>query len=410
MRITDLRIPSRRPHRGVRGPSRAGAGVVLAAVLLTTAVLPDPPAAATGGGPVQLTLPAPTGAHPVGTVALHLVDRTRHDPWITPGAVRELMVSLWYPARNTRNHPRAGWLPPAAAAHFAARNALPPGAFRLPDTHGLEGAPVDRRAGRLPVILFSPGSYAARSSNTVVVEELASRGYLVVTIDHTHDAEQVEFPGGRVETNTMPRETPGADQVAVRAADVRFVLDQLTLLNAGRNPDAGHRRLPTGLCGALDLGRVGMFGSSMGGATTATTMLTDRRIRAGLSLDGPVFGDVVTAGLDRPFLLMDATVWAKFPGLTTFWSHLRGWRLNLRLSDAGHLSYSDFAVLIPQIARVKPVPAPVLAEIGAIAPARAVAVQRAYPVAFFDLHLRHRGRLLGGPSPLFPEVTVTGRR
>ncbi|MET7339446.1 hypothetical protein [Nonomuraea sp. NPDC005650] len=33
----------------------------------------------------------------------------------------------------------------------------------------------------------------------------------------------------------------------------------------------------------------------------------DPRIKAGLSLDGPVAGPVVTAGLDRPYLLMEAT-------------------------------------------------------------------------------------------------------
>jgi hypothetical protein len=32
-------------------------------------------------------------------------------------------------------------------------------------------------------------------------------------------------------------------------------------------------------------------------------------------------------------------------------------------------------------------------------------MQRAYPLAFFDLHLRHRGHLLDVPSPRFPEVT-----
>ena len=37
-------------------------------------------------------------------------------------------------------------------------------------------------------------------------------------------------------------------------------------------------------------------------------------------------------------------------------------------------------------------------------PTRAVRVQQAYPLAFFDLHLRRRGHLLDGPSPAFPEV------
>jgi hypothetical protein len=43
--------------------------------------------------------------------------------------------------------------------------------------------------------------------------------------------------------------------------------------------------------------------------------------------------------------------------------------------------------------------------IGTLDPARAVRIQQAYPLAFFDQHLRHRIRhLLDGPSPAFPEV------
>ena len=43
--------------------------------------------------------------------------------------------------------------------------------------------------------------------------------------------------------------------------------------------------------------------------------------------------------------------------------------------------------------------------VGTLPPARAVRIQQAYPLAFFDRHLRHRGeRLLDGPSPAFPEV------
>ncbi|CAM5587215.1 Lipase OS=Streptomyces glaucescens OX=1907 GN=SGLAU_26310 PE=4 SV=1 [Streptomyces glaucescens] len=59
-------------------------------------------------------LPGPTGRHPVGTTELHLVDRDRPDPWIT-GQDRELMVSVWYPARTTSGHPREPYLRPGVA-------------------------------------------------------------------------------------------------------------------------------------------------------------------------------------------------------------------------------------------------------------------------------------------------------
>jgi hypothetical protein len=85
---------------------------------------------------------------------------------------------------------------------------------------------------------------------------------VVVTIDHTYDAGQVQFPDGRVEVPALPPLTPEVltRAVAVRAVDVRFVLDQLTALNAGRNPDAEHPGFRSswshaGLDSGLELGK-----------------------------------------------------------------------------------------------------------------------------------------------------------
>jgi hypothetical protein len=58
------------------------------------------------------TLPPPTGNLHMGVVPLHLVDRSRPDPWVSSQPVRELMVSVWYPARRTHAQPG---LPVAAA-------------------------------------------------------------------------------------------------------------------------------------------------------------------------------------------------------------------------------------------------------------------------------------------------------
>jgi hypothetical protein len=60
--------------------------------------------------------------------------------------LRELEVEVWYPAAGTRGFPSTPYLAPLAAAHFLARNNLPP-RTTLPQTTGHAGAPVDRRDG-----------------------------------------------------------------------------------------------------------------------------------------------------------------------------------------------------------------------------------------------------------------------
>ncbi|MDH6214323.1 dienelactone hydrolase [Streptomyces pseudovenezuelae] len=367
---------------------------------------------------MRLTLPVPTGPRRLGTISLHLIDHARRDPWTSPSVPRELMISMWYPTSHTRGYRHAPWLPPMATELYRQQVGrelrTPLDDVDFPVTHARQGAPMEARPHGHPVVLFSPGYGALRETCTALVEDLASHGYVVVTIDHTYEATIVEFPGGRLELSRQPAEPTDDDigtALRVRQDDTRFVLNELALLNAGRNPDSEHRRLPHSLRGSLDLSRVGMFGHSLGGDTAAETMAQDRRILAGVDLDGSINGTVAATGLDRPFLLMSNATHGRHndPSWAEFWSHLRGWRLGLRLRRSGHQTYTDLSPLAQRLEKALPLPPEVVAAlttaIGTINADRAVAAERAYLRAFFDLHLRDRDdHLLSGASPRYPEI------
>lgn len=368
-------------NRGISRRRLIGAAVAVGAGLPVVGLTP---AARAASGPVRLHLPGPTGPYPVGMVS-----------WRVAGAPRgrELMASVWYPAIEAGGHPRAAWMPPAVLRAYLASAGFAPDAAVTPVTAGHLGAPVRRAGGRLPVVLFSHGAHDHRSDTTIVVQELASHGYLVVTVDHTDDA-FTEFPGG-------PVLTPVTDPVLLPpdfAADIRYVLDRV----------ADGRSLPAGLRDAPDPGRVGVFGWSKGATAIALAMIGDRRIRAGLSLDGPMQTQPpITAVLERPFMLMTADFTrAAEPSVADFWAHLHGWRLNIQATGAIHSSYCDLQVLFPQLAAALGLSDEELRSwIGTLDPMRALRIQQAYPLAFFDRHLRgRRSRLLDGPSAAFPEV------
>ena len=398
---------SKRRPRSIVVCGLAGLVALVAALAITVGPLTRAQATE-ANAPVQLTLPEPTGPHRIGTVSLHLIDHTRTDPFVPDQRTREIMVQLWYPAARTAGYPTAPWLSPGAVPHFEASNGLPPGAVRLPRTHGHVGAPV--LPGRDPVLVYSPSFGGDRGFATAQVEDLASYGYIVVTVDHTHDASEVEFPDGRVETATIADadDTQLAEAVAVRAADVRFVLDALATIAAGGNPDAEHHRLPHGLAGALDLRRVGVFGHSLGGAAAAAAIRTDPRIRAGVNMDGTLFGPDGVAGSDRPFLLLssDHPTIPEDPTWDELFANQQGPILELRLVGSAHLSFNDGQLLYPQVAGVLGLgPDDLVALVGSINPQRSTAVQRRYLRAFFDHYVRHRREpLLAGPSPRFPEI------
>jgi predicted dienelactone hydrolase len=356
--------------------------VVGAAVLVAAPV----GASAEANAKVTFTLPAPTGRYEVGTRAIHLVDGNRQDPW-KPDRKRELMVSVWYPAKDTGHYPRQQWLPDGlldAVDELAVGAGIPKGAvdWTAARTFGHVGAPA--KHGKFPVILYSPGFGGPRAMGSTLIQDLASHGNVVVSIDHTFET-TVEFPGGRVEKAVeIPWEQMGK-ALAARVGDTRFVLDQL-----------GSR--------GLNLEKVGMFGHSYGGFTAGETMLYDRRIDAGINMDGgmfPEFGAVAERGLDRPFFLyggqaknedgtiVDHSPFTSFdPSWGQFWANQKGPKRSVVLKDARHNSFSDLQVILPQLTKPLNLPADHWVDvIGTIDPAKSLMAQNAEIRQFFGRYL-----------------------
>jgi dienelactone hydrolase len=388
--------------------------------------------------PVRFRLPAPTGRKALGTTAVHLIDRSRPDPTM-PSGQREVMISLWYPAAMFGSAPGpapfAKYMPPRTSVEVDDAwtgeygLALPSGSFDFANTETHARVDVPAQPMRHPVVLFSPGFQYSRFVNTAQVEDLASRGYVVVTIDHSHET-PVEFPGGRFLPGAPESEPPGPDQiraaVEARTADARFVLDQLERMAGGRNVDAEGKHLPKGLADGLDLRKVGMFGFGLGGYATANTMLEDERIAAGIDLDGTLqddrakgpLGEVAKRGLDRPFLLFGSGETQRTdpagdnydPSWASFWKAQRGGRLNLSLVNTKQKAFTDYQFIFSQLFHdiygEDPIITSVMkALVGSAKPARSVLAQREYVAACFDQTLRRRpSLLLRGGSPKFPEV------
>ncbi|WP_033026439.1 alpha/beta hydrolase family protein [Streptomyces rimosus] len=383
-------------------PLAATAGTALAAPSATASAAPpttDTKAAA------RLQLPAPTGPYAVGRSTLPLTDHSRPDPWVPTAKARELMVDMYYPAR------RGTGTPAQYATTDEIRALLKQAGLegkvepeRLSDTavHSRTGARP--AAGKYPLLVLSPGFGASRYSLTSLAEDLAGRGYVVATVDHAYESIGTTFPGGRTLTCAACEKvygTEGGTRYATqgRAKDVAFVLDQLT----GRHPAWRYAHL-------IDGRRIGMAGHSLGGASAASAMAGDHRIRAGLNLDG-AFGDPVPAdGLgSRPFLMLGTDDGVHRPGgrdktWDLAWSRLDGWKRWLTVAGADHYSFSDAPVLGDQLGF--PVTgADPSAPRPALSGERSAALTRSYVAAFFDLHLRHIPQpLLDGPGQDYPEV------
>jgi hypothetical protein len=330
--------------------------------------------------PAVLRLPAPTGPYRIGAVELYLADRSRRDPWDSAIPVRELMVTVLYPACGAQGFALAAQMAPGAAALFG--QIAPLGHPQLPAsgvnwaatmTHAHTGASA--LPGRRPTVIYSPGGGDPRTLGTYTAEELASHGYIVATVDHPGDACDVGFPTattyrGRYRI-TVFRGDPRSDaatyrtMIDTRIADCKFVADALETLAAGGNPDALGRRPPRGLGRAIDPSRLVIYGHSAGGTTAAQTLYEDARFVAGVNLEGyldwtpaapgepGVLLRVAEHGTNRPMLMVGSSGFTDEQALDLSWSVMlarSGHRARRRqIANANHWVFTDLAPMAAQL-------------------------------------------------------------
>src|SRR3954451_10397571 len=347
--------------------ARFSAATALAAMGLAT----------TSAGATAAALPDASG-QPVGVTQMHLVDHARTDPWTHTGR-RDVVVSAFYPARHEPRRP-ARYVSPALGEAIAAGFQMPAAPLRSVRSHA--GTDAAARSGRHPVVLLMPGAGLFRASLTLAAEDLAAHGYVALAIDHPGDAAATEGRGAAIRPiapEFLAELTRGdvRTAVGVRIADVRFVLDRLPAID--RRGVLRHH---------LDRTRIAMVGHSIGGSTAANVMLVDRRVDVAVNYDGDYFLAAAERAPARPLMTMTG---GADDNQRDFFARQRAAGLLITLAGAQHESFTDLSYLGSLInGPVYPV------ETGTIAPATALAAQRAYTRAFLAHHLlgRPASRLL----------------
>jgi len=364
-------------------------------------------------------LPAPTGAYPVGRVTYDWTDGARLNPYApVAGTKQELVAWLWYPAAVTPSSHPAEYLPAywiSALEHhegFVLYRLLSRDLSRV-RPHSWTNADLSPYEPAYPVVVLRAGGGAMSSDYTSIAEDLASHGYIVVSMDAPYRTVITAFPDGRVayrntqsDFDSMPYavgEKAATQLMGVWIEDVKFVLRQLQELDAND---------PTGrFKGRIDLQRVGIVGHSLGGATAAQFCHDDAQCKAGIDIDGIPFGSVIQESLHQPFffILSDhrkergpepplvegkmKSIYNKLPADT---------RWQVTIDGANHFSFSD------QMFTKSPVMIMALQTVGVMGKLkkrRGIEIADACVHTFFDVYLKgaSKEQLTGLPSQ-YPEV------
>lgn len=317
-------------------------------------------------------LPNPTGIYSVGSRYLHL--KTSNKEIITPAIndKRELMLKVWYPAKLV-NEKTESYLNTGDREGFAVKYGLPKPTFNYLDhikTHTYKKPAI--ADGKFPVLIFSHGYNSKASGYYALMEEIVSHGYIVFNINHTYESVGSLFPSGEVKlynkeydsknnhgdmvwhamqnydkakteeekfvaAEDLIRNYFGAKITERWSTDISMVIDELDIWNS-----------TTFMANHMDLKKIGVFGHSQGGSAAAEALIDDKRIKAGINIDGMQWGKMIDTMLTKPFALISSEWDNNHPKFNKYAYHNGSTSsfYNAKILGSGHSSFTDIPLMI----------------------------------------------------------------
>lgn len=219
------------------------------------------------------------GEKPVGYAVLTL-EAGPDELTSQPGDRRRLLVETWFPAQEVGSVPKP-WASDSVGAALARNFPFPEGFQSDIATHTwLDAEPVD---APLPVVVFSHGLSFPPTLYQSFFEDLASRGYAVLAINHPHGATMIDYPDGTtLDMSLWPqiedegeRQRMLAGAADVWAADLSAVIDAIS-----------SDELPVGF--TVDASQIGLVGHSLGGTAVGKLAGRGERLSGAVVMEGDV--------------------------------------------------------------------------------------------------------------------------
>ncbi len=220
-----------------------------------------------------------SGEHPVAEASVILVDESRVEAFEQDGSKREVPTHFFYPA----------------------------------DADGTT---------KYPLVIFSHGAFGYYQSNMSTYQELASNGYVVISLDHPYHSFFTNDTSGKLITVdpqfinnvlTANNETTSEEEIfeiskswmELRCTDVNFVLDTVKAAatdnklndfwyvnnkNASELSDKEKSEVLYVLS-LINCDKIGLMGHSMGGSASVSVGRQRNDISAVIDLDGTMLGE-----------------------------------------------------------------------------------------------------------------------
>ncbi len=305
------------------------------------------------------TLPKPTGKYQVGSAFFKDI--------VIEGQNRDQYLQIWYPVDSKVDvkqcTQRTLWqqLYEKESKHLKTL-AFFTSFLRGIKTHAFHAAPLAPSQDKFPIILYQHGLVSFTSENTLLMEELASHGYVVVANSYQEhfkasksDSLNFSQPISEKELLKLLKQAKTRIDVANLMRDYALSSEKMNYLVANRTKDARYilNNLATILHRKsnlkniekhIDFNKTGIIGYSLGGAVAIETSL-GLSCTAGINLDGIHYGAGQKEHLAIPFLSFNK---ALTRGANDhLLKHTHHQFIDITIKDTEHIDFHDMTYLFP---------------------------------------------------------------
>jgi len=372
------------------------------------------------------SLPIPSGEFFVGYDYLCFTDSTRKELFDNNSEkYREITVKVWYPTDMK---------PSYTAPYFYNADIIIkyfdfPAIFKEITTNSSRAVHLSQKENKYPVLIFNHGWGEHFAQNTILMEELASFGYVVFSIAHHYESKFSFYPDGNIITIDMnsnrflqimqEQQNPeafkllnkmlGLDKVDEQkqvlidqgnalptllkespkywADDISFFIDQLEMINVNNQLFEGK----------LDLKKIGVFGMSMGGIAANEICIADRRVMAGINIDGGLYGSQLDNKIQTPFMFLNSKRYLGYGKLLTSMATKDGYSFSVKNSD--HYNFTDYSIYKIQNLSFL---------LGTIDGDKTIEIMNKLVLAFFDKYLKEKENInLTNEAKSYPEIEIS---
>lgn len=370
-------------------------------------------------------LPKPSGDFFIGFDYLCFTDSSRRELFDNSlEKYREITVKVWYPTDvEPSNKTPYFYNSDIIIKYFAF-----PEIFKEITTNSSRAVPLSQKEKTYPVLIFNHGWGEHFAQNTILMEELASFGYVVFSIAHHYECKFSFYPDGNtiiIDMNSnrflqimQEQQNPEAmdllfkmsgldnideqKQILIKqsnalptllkespkhwADDISFFIDRLEMINFNNQLFKDK----------LDLKKIGIFGMSMGGIAANEICMSDKRVKAGINIDGGFFSWETDNKIQTPFMFLNSKRYLGYGKLLTSKIIHDGYALTVKNSD--HYNFTDYSIYKIQNLSFL---------LGTIEGKRTIEIMNDLVLAFFDKYLKEKKNInIINKAQSYPEIEI----